>query len=227
MILFNRIYVIIFSLTHRFILNRDIRISYLIKMNRWTSFDGGNRIHKRTDIRNTKIGYGTYLGWDCDLVSGSIGKFCSIAPFVKCIYGTHPLSPFVSSHPAFFSLRKQSGFTFVTEPRFIENKLTEKGCSFEIGNDVWIGYDVKISEGVSIGDGAVIATGAVVTKDVPSYEIWGGIPARKIRDRFSNDVKEKLLKIKWWNKDIGELKGQVDLFDDVDAFINANSTMEK
>ncbi len=52
-----------------------------------------------------------------------------------------------------------------------------------IGNDVWIGYGAQIMSGVSIGDGAVIAAGAVVTKDVTSYSVVGGIPARKIKER--------------------------------------------
>ncbi len=52
-----------------------------------------------------------------------------------------------------------------------------------IGNDVWIGARVTILPGVHIGDGAVIGAGAVVTKDVPSYEIWGGNPARLLKKR--------------------------------------------
>ncbi|HOV12497.1 MAG TPA: acyltransferase [Bacteroidales bacterium] len=53
----------------------------------------------------------------------------------------------------------------------------------EIGNDVWIGARVIILPGVKIGDGAVIGAGAVVTKDVESYSIVGGVPARKIGER--------------------------------------------
>lgn len=52
-----------------------------------------------------------------------------------------------------------------------------------IGDDVWIGYGAQIMAGLKIGNGAVIAAGAVVTKDVPAYEVWGGIPAQKIKER--------------------------------------------
>lgn len=52
-----------------------------------------------------------------------------------------------------------------------------------IGNDVWVGARVVILAGTTIGDGAVIAAGAVVTKDVESYTVVGGVPARKIKDR--------------------------------------------
>ena len=59
-------------------------------------------------------------------------------------------------------------------------KLTSKG-SIEIGNNVWIGDKATILPGVSIGDGAIIAANAVVTKNVPSYSIAGGNPAKILK----------------------------------------------
>jgi acetyltransferase-like isoleucine patch superfamily enzyme len=53
-----------------------------------------------------------------------------------------------------------------------------------IDDDVWIGYNSIILGGVSIGKGSIIAAGSVVTKDVPPCEVWGGNPAKKIKDRF-------------------------------------------
>lgn len=50
-------------------------------------------------------------------------------------------------------------------------------------HDVWIGANVVVLKGVNISHGAVVAAGAVVVKNVPSNEIWGGIPARKIGER--------------------------------------------
>ncbi|OAO24847.1 MULTISPECIES: acyltransferase [Mammaliicoccus] len=52
-----------------------------------------------------------------------------------------------------------------------------------IESDVWIGSNVIILPGVSIGEGSVIAAGSVVTKDVESYSIYAGVPAKKIKDR--------------------------------------------
>lgn len=68
-----------------------------------------------------------------------------------------------------------------------------------IGNDVWIGYEAVILAGVSIGDGAIIGARAVVTKDVPPYTIVGGVPAKPIKKRFSDETISSLLSIQWWN----------------------------
>lgn len=50
-----------------------------------------------------------------------------------------------------------------------------------LGRNVWVGAHATILAGVTVGDGAVIAAGAVVNKDVPAREIWGGVPARRIK----------------------------------------------
>lgn len=54
-----------------------------------------------------------------------------------------------------------------------------------IGDDVWIGSGTFIMAGVKIGQGVVVAANSVVTKDIPPYEIHGGVPAKIIRARFS------------------------------------------
>ncbi|MHC1723106.1 MAG: CatB-related O-acetyltransferase [Aminipila sp.] len=123
-----------------------------------------------------------------------IGKFCSIACNAKFLMtsGNH-------------TMKSLSTYTF---PIFYEewdldvSHITEawdnKG-DIVIGNDVWIGYDAVIMSGVKIGDGAIIGTRAVVTNDVPPYTIVGGIPAKVIKKRFSDDIISKLLNIKWWH----------------------------
>lgn len=58
-----------------------------------------------------------------------------------------------------------------------------KGGPVILEDYVWIGSRVTILPNITIGKGAVIATGAVVTKNVPSYQIFGGIPAKFIRKR--------------------------------------------
>jgi|JRYH01.1.fsa_nt_gb acetyltransferase-like isoleucine patch superfamily enzyme len=54
-----------------------------------------------------------------------------------------------------------------------------------IGDDAWVGAGCILMAGVTIGRGSIVAAGAVVTKDIPPFEIHGGVPAKKIRDRFA------------------------------------------
>lgn len=64
-----------------------------------------------------------------------------------------------------------------------------------IDDDVWIGTKCVIMSGVIIGKGSIIAAGSVVTQNIPPCEIWGGIPARKLKDRFSKtEDKDKHIK---------------------------------
>lgn len=60
-----------------------------------------------------------------------------------------------------------------------KRKLTSKGA-VNIGNNVWIGDKTTILAGVNIGDGAVVGANTVVTKDVPSYSVVAGNPAKII-----------------------------------------------
>lgn len=55
-----------------------------------------------------------------------------------------------------------------------------------IEDDVWIGNNVTVIAGITIGRGSIVAAGALVNKDVPACEIWGGVPTKKIKDRFNN-----------------------------------------
>jgi len=75
-------------------------------------------------------------------------------------------------------------------------------------------------EGVRIGDGAVVAAGAVVTKDVEPYSIVGGIPAKHIKYRFSDEQIEKLLQLCWWNKGEKWIRKNAELFEDIEKLLN-------
>jgi acetyltransferase-like isoleucine patch superfamily enzyme len=68
----------------------------------------------------------------------------------------------------------------------VAEKLPENDQPVVIEEDVWCGANVTILKGVTIGKGSVIAAGAVVTKNVGEYEIWGGVPARKLKNRFDD-----------------------------------------
>lgn len=81
-----------------------------------------------------------------------------------------------------------SGCRFVDHDHGIERSAIMRSQAgpespIEIGPDVWIGCNCVILKGVMIGEGAVVAAGAVVTKSIPEYEIWAGVPARRIAER--------------------------------------------
>lgn len=74
------------------------------------------------------------------------------------------------------------------EPKELHHKLTY--CT-TIGEYVVIFSNAVICPGVTVGDGAVIGAGSVVMDDVPGWEVWAGVPARRIAARVLRD--ERLL----------------------------------
>ncbi len=77
----------------------------------------------------------------------------------------------------------------------VEEKTDETDAPIIIENDVWVGANVTILKGVTIKEGAIIAAGSIVNKNVEAYVIVGGIPAKKLKDRFSEEelIEHKIL----------------------------------
>ena len=122
-----------------------------------------------------------------------IGKFCAIARGVKFIMnGANHKTSGISTYPFHIF---GNGWEKVTP---VPGDLPYKGDTI-IGNDVWIGYDALIMPGVNIGNGAIISSRSVVVKDVPAYTIYGGNPARLIKERFSASTVQRLQALAWWN----------------------------
>jgi len=67
-----------------------------------------------------------------------------------------------------------------------------------VGHNVWMGDNVTILSGVTVGNGAVLATGSVVTSDVEPFSVHGGVPAKFIKWRFSESVRNQLQELSWW-----------------------------
>lgn len=186
-----------------------------------SKLEGHNSLGQNTFFAG-ELGYGSYMGSNC-VIYGKIGRYCSIADHVKVISGKHPTSGFVSTHPAFFSTRKQAGFTYINEQLYEEIEYADdKSNIVLIGNDVWVGYGSVILGGISIGDGAVIAAGAVITKDIQPYTIMAGVPAKLVKKRFSDEQIEKLLKIKWWDKSAEWVENHAKQFCNINTFIKNN-----
>ena len=88
-----------------------------------------------------------------------------------------------------------------------------------IGSDVWIATRVTILDKVNVGDGSIVAAGAVVTKDIPSYAVVGGVPAKVIKYRYPQNTIDALLQIRWWDWEVDKIKKNLVLFHDVDQFV--------
>lgn len=171
-----------------------------------SEFEGFNKLNNGTHISASKIGRFTYFAGRTRVTRAKIGAFCSIGPDCQLGgFGMHP-TDWVSTHPAFYSTLSQANYNFVKKDYYQE--LME----VVIGNDVWIGARVCILDGCKIGDGAIVAIGSIVTKDVPPYAIVGGIPAKLIRYRFSDDVIIEIQETNWWNWTLEKISKKSNLF---------------
>lgn len=122
-----------------------------------------------------------------------IGNFCAIAKGVTFVMnGANHVMSTISTYP--FNIMR-NGWEKST-PSITD--LPFKGDTI-IGNDVWIGQNATIMPGVKIGNGAIIGANAVVAKNIPSYAIAVGNPARVIKMRFDDELIEFLEKLEWWN----------------------------
>ena len=180
-------------------------------------YEGCNAIGKNT-IFHGDIGFGSYIG-SSSVISAQIGRFTSISSQVITESGTHPYTyPYASTSPIFYSTLKQCGESWSDKQYFDEFRCYDSaGHSVKIGNDCWIGERALIVGGVEIGNGAVVLANSVVTKDVPPYAIVGGVPAKIIKYRYSQEDIEFLTNLKWWDKSISEIKNIAHLIRDIDA----------
>ena len=78
---------------------------FSVNINISSNFEGMNKIHPNSNFSGY-LGYGSYVGPNWNL-NAKIGKYTSIAPFVRTNIGVHPYEGFVSTSPVFYSTSKQ------------------------------------------------------------------------------------------------------------------------
>ena len=151
-------------------------------------------IAERVVLREVEVGDFSYFERHAEAIYTTIGKFCSIAANTRINALEHPLER-VTTHKV--SYRPNEYFRYLgVDKAFRERRRAKKVA---IGNDVWIGHGAVVMPGVTVGNGVVVGANAVVTRDVASYEIVAGSPARKLRDRFKPSVVARLEALAWWD----------------------------
>ena len=163
---------------------KKLRNFYLARV-KWRAYPIGKNFHAGARVRiwgrnKVKIGDYFYIGRDSFIeTTCEIGNFVIIANRVSIVgrYDHH---------------YQQTGV-----PTRLAMSIREPGYNWKgadeitiIEDDVWIGAGAIIMSGVRIGKGSIVAAGSVVTSNVEPYSIYGGVPAKKISNRF-NTVEEQ------------------------------------
>ena len=178
-------------------------------------------IGARTIFAESTMGDYSYVVNDANVIYTTIGKFCSIAAMTRINPGNHPMHRASQSH---FTYRAAAYFDDAEDDKAFFD--WRRAHAVTIGHDVWIGHGAIVLAGRNIGTGAVVAGGAVVTKDVAPYTIVAGNPARPVRQRFPEDVAERLQALAWWDWEHVRLRAALADFRHlpVEAFLDKHET---
>lgn len=158
------------------------------KIMKVSKFMNENPTYDKYKIGIGSYGFPTINDWN-DGTNLFIGNYCSFADNITILLGGEHHTDWITTYP----------FKTLGNPDFNLNCDRKSKGDVVIKNDVWISKNVIILSGVVIGNGAVIGAGSVVTKNVPSYSIVAGNPAKIIKYRFNSEEIASLKKIAWWD----------------------------
>jgi acetyltransferase-like isoleucine patch superfamily enzyme len=172
---------------------KSLRDLYLRKV-KWRRFNLGKNFHAGRNVKmwardKIEIGKCCYIGRnsqiECDAELGNYVMFGNNVALVGR-YDHH---------------YQQVGVPTILADRIRDSHYNWHGLGSKvvIEDDVWVGYGSILLSGVKVGQGSIIAAGSVVTKDVDPFSIYGGVPAKKLRNRFDSDA-DKLKHIEKYNK---------------------------
>ena len=183
------------------------RLRDFLLRKKWRKLNPHNNIHlKEGALFYRQVYAGRYSYGEISVVMFNtvdrllIGDFVSIANGVRFLIGGEHCTQNLLTVPVDILITKS----------FRYNDTISRG-GVTIGNDVWIGTNAIILGGVKVGQGAIIGAGAVVAKDIPSYAVVVGNPARVVKYRFSEDLIQKMLKIDFSRIDTSFLSSNMPL----------------
>ena len=150
-------------------------LHYLVYNINHNHIDSTNKIAEDVSLKYCYLGKYNYVARRCSFYNVKTGNYCCFGPDIHIggmqhSYWWYSMSPILSS------------------------ECDEMEKQTIIGNDVWIGAQCVIMQGVKIGDGAVIGANSFVNKDVEPFSIVVGSPAKYIKYRFGEDVREAIIK---------------------------------
>ena len=157
-------------------------------LGRYTEIGAGSH------VANSTIGDYSYCVENTQIAYATIGKFANIASHARIYASMHPMEKASLHH---FTYRSAWYFEGEADDQDFFDWRAGQGIS--IGHDTWIGHGAVIMPGITIGNGAIIGSNAVVTKDVGAFAIAVGVPARTIKQRFSDDLAGRLDAMAWWD----------------------------
>lgn len=176
--------------------------------------------------KNIIVGKETYYNGSCNL-NGSeeahikIGNYCAFGPGLTIHTTNHDYN-----YPAMLGKIYQKYFDMKHPGESLNPTLGRTKGDVEIGNDVCTGDGVIILSGVKIGDGCYIGARSVVVKDIEPYSIAVGNPCKKVKDRYSKEVVNMLLELKWWNWNDEKIKRNKKFFtSNLNSFKNVSEIL--